>query len=346
MWRALKNFGVPGKIINLCKMTYDGYTCQVIHNNRLSDPFPIRSGVRQGCLLSPIIFLMVLDGVMRKVTSQRGGIQWGLTERLEDIDFADDLCLMAHKKTDITRKLEKLQVEGSRVGLKINMDKTKEMRLNSRNQEALMVGEKEIERVEQFQYLGSIISTTGGTEEDVSQRIRKAKGAYAQLTPIWRSQQLKRGTKLRIFETNVKSVLLYGCQTWKVTKTIAKKLQVFINRCLRGILRIHWPETITNEELWRRSNQCPVSETVKKRKYGWLGHTLRRAANSVSLQALEWNPQGSRKRGRPRMTWRRTIESELREEGKTWREVKNLAQNRVRWRAFVAALRPPRDYRT
>ena len=56
--------------------------------------------------------------------------------------------------------------------------------------------------------------------------------------------------KLRIFRSNVKSVLLYGSETWKVAKTIISKLQVFVNRCLRRILNIHWPEVISNEELF------------------------------------------------------------------------------------------------
>jgi hypothetical protein len=101
---------------------------------------------------------------------------------------------------------------------------------------------------------------------------------------------------------------------------------------------------ITNEELWRRAQISPIAETIKRRKYGWIGHTLRKEQNNISCQAfLEWNPQGSRRRGRPRMTWRRSVEKELQEEGKSWGEAKQMAQNHVRWRAFVVALRPPRD---
>lgn len=343
MWRALRYFGVPKKIIKIIQLIYEDYKCQIIHEGKLSEPFAIKTGVRQGCLLSPIIFLMVLDGVMRKVTRGTRGLKWGLTDRLEDIDFADDLCIMAHRKVDMEEKLKDLDKEGKKVGLKINQEKTKEMRVNGRDNQQLKLNGRVVERVEEFVYLGSTVSTTGGTDEDVAQRIRKAKGVFAQLASIWRSNQLRRNTKLRIFRTNVTSVLLYGCQTWKVTKTVSAKLQVFINRCLRRILNVRWPDTISNEELWRMAQTTPVTHIIKKRKYGWIGHTLRKASNNISRQALEWNPQGNRKRGRPRMTWRRSVEKELQEEGKSWGEAKRMAQNRVRWRAFVAALRPPRD---
>jgi hypothetical protein len=67
---------------------------------------------------------------------------------------------------------------------------------------------------------------------------------------------------------------------------------------------------------------------------GWLGHTLRRPPGEITKAALEWNLQGIR----PRTTWRRTILEEIRHQGKTWKEVKVLAKNRVRWRNFVRAL--------
>ena len=68
----------------------------------------------------------------------------------------------------------------------------------------------------------------------------------------------------------------------------------------RRILRIHWPEKITNIELWRKTNQRPIDEEIVRRRWGWLGHTLRKPTNNVTRQSLTWNPQGKRKRGRPR----------------------------------------------
>ena len=72
-------------------------------------------------------------------------------------------------------------------------------------------------------------------------------------------------TKVRFFNTNVKAVLLYGAETWRTTAATTKRVQVFINSCLRKILHIRWPDTIRNKELWERTNQLPAEEERKKR---------------------------------------------------------------------------------
>jgi hypothetical protein len=132
-----------------------------------------------------------------------------------------------------------------------------------------------------------------------------------------------------LFSNNIKAVLLSGCETWKNEKSIIAKLQVFINKCLRKILRIFWPDQITNKELWKCMKQPSIDLQIWKCKWGWLGHTLRKPSDVMARQALEWNPQGKRGRGRPRNTWRRTVLEESKGV-KTWTEIKTDAKNRVR----------------
>jgi hypothetical protein len=69
--------------------------------------------------------------------------------------------------------------------------------------------------------------------------------------------------------------VLYGCETWKTTQEI-KKLQTFVNRCLRNILSMWWPNIISNKELWETTQQIPISSEIKVRKCKWIGHTLRK----------------------------------------------------------------------
>jgi hypothetical protein len=114
-------------------------------------------------------------------------------------------------------------------------------------------------------------------------------------------------SKLRIFNTNVKAVLLYGCKTWKDSKSITDKLQVFINKCLRKIPRIFWLDQIMKKELWKCTKQPRTDLQIRKCKWGWLGHTLRKPSNDIARQALDWNPQGKQGRGRPSNTWQRTV---------------------------------------
>ena len=221
------------------------------------------------------------------------------------------------------------------IGHSINKDKSKILKINSTNTNAIILNGNQLEEVQSFTYLGSIIDQQGGTDADVKARIGKARAAFIQLNNIWKSRELSRNTKIRLFNSNVKSVLLYGAETWRMTKTTIRKLQAFTNSCLRRILQIRWPETISNTSLLERTGQASTEEEIRKRRWGWIGHTLRKPANNITRQALRWNPQGKRKRGRPRNTWRRDLEAEITKMGFSWNQIERMAQDRNGWRTVV-----------
>ena len=288
-------------------------------------------------MLSPLIFLVVLDEVTRAALDNRNrGVQWTLMETLEDLDFADDIVLMSHRLKDIQDKTNDLVKESKKVGLKVNIAKTKELRINNNSAEPIKINDEIVETVTNFTYLGSNVSKDGGCQKDVELRINKARCTFGRLRNVWRANNMELRLKLKIFNACVKSVLLYGCETWFVTNTIEAKLQTFVNRCLRNILGIWWPRLISNEELWKRTDQKSINLEIKKRKYGWIGHTLRKDTKEVCHQALEWNPQGSRRQGRPKATWRRTVLQEC--DKKSFGEMRSLAKNRVRWRRYTDSL--------
>jgi hypothetical protein len=189
------------------------------------------------------------------------------------------------------------------------------------------------------------VNKQGRTSEDVKSSVRKANDAFVQLYPLWRSRNISRRTKLRIFNSNVKSVLLYECETCKVIAGLTSTLHTFVNRCLRRILNVRWPDMISNEDLWETTGEIPTGNQIKQRKWRWIGHTLRKPDGANEKQALEWNPQGRRKRGRPRQTWKRSVLEEANEAGKTWGELRGLASSRVRWRKFIEALCSYRSYK-
>ena len=84
----------------------------------------------------------------------------------------------------------------------------------------------------------------------------------------------------------------------------------------------YWPEVISNKDLWIRTGQEPNITTIKRRRWKWIGHTLRKGERNIARHAMDWNPQGTPKRGRPRTTWRRSIQKDLKEINMTWCEAK------------------------
>ena len=180
-----------------------------------------------------------MDGVLRRaLDGKKRGLTWRLQESLEDMEYADDFCLVSHKCEHICRKLDDLWKESKKAGLEINSSKTKEIRVNTIVKQGVKLNGEDIKRSSDFCYLGSIIAENGGTSREVSARIQKARGSFSKLRRVWLSKLLQKDTKIMIFNASVKSILLYGCETWLVTKEIQRKIQTFVNRCLRYILRI------------------------------------------------------------------------------------------------------------
>ena len=136
--------------------------------------------------------------------------------------------------------------------MNIHRGKSKVLKVNTASTIPITLEGTILEEVESFTYLGSIIDIQGGTDADIKARIGKARVAFNQMKKVWSCSNLTLKTKVRIFNTTVKPVLMYGAETWRTTAAGSKKLQTFISSCLRKILRIRWPKVITNEELWRR----------------------------------------------------------------------------------------------
>ena len=105
-----------------------------------------------------------------------------------------------------------------------------------------------------------------------------------------------------------------------------------MNRCLRYILRIWWPKIISNKDLWKVTRQEDTNVEIRKRKFRWIGHTLRKEDGEIPKSALFWNPQRNRKRGRPTNSWRRSV---IKEAGRRWNELRFLAADRRKWKGLT-----------
>ena len=178
---------MPAKVVTILRALYEGFSTQVhvAHNGQRTQPLKMRTGVRQGCLLSPLLFLVALDWVTRTAFDRRRGIQWTFTTSLEDLDFAEDLALLSHRIQDMRDKTRALGVQGAKIDLKINATKTNLMRICTKRDDGVSVVGGRIEEVDEFTYLGSIVSKKGGTDKDIQAQIGKARQAFAMLRPIW-----------------------------------------------------------------------------------------------------------------------------------------------------------------
>jgi hypothetical protein len=145
----------------------------------------VTTAVREECVLSPTLFLLVLDKVMNKVVEGRKrGIQWRMMKRLEDLDFADDTHSLVQRWSDTETKLKKLDKEPGKVGFKINKFKTKEMRVKPSMNLVLTTNGRDAEQMKSFTHSGSIITTDCGALENVHSHIKKTNGPFMPLYPV------------------------------------------------------------------------------------------------------------------------------------------------------------------
>ena len=202
LWKILRAYGLPNKIVRLISSFYDHFECSIILGNSVSDTFEIKSGVQQGCILSPILFLIVLDWVQRRTTSDKErGIQWTLFSKLEDFDFADDLAEISPRADLLQEKTDRLSSFARKTGISINTTKTKIMHLNSLREPNIFIDGVVLENVDEFTYLGSVISTDNAAGKDIKARLAKAQGAFSQLTTIWKSNQYSLKTMIRLYNS-------------------------------------------------------------------------------------------------------------------------------------------------
>ena len=188
---------------------------------------------------------------------------------LEDLDFADDIALLSHRFQQIQEKTTRLETIAAGTGLRINGTKPKMMRIKNENVNGVSLMSEPIKEVSEFTYLGSVLSKTGGTEEDVKLKLGRVRVAFRMMDKVWTSNVYSRRTKLRLFNSNAKQLLLYGSETWRSTKALTNKIQVFINRSLR-ILGIRWYNKMSNVELWKATDQ-ESAEVLLKRRWTWIG---------------------------------------------------------------------------
>jgi hypothetical protein len=120
----------------------------------------------------------------------------------------------------------------------------------------------------------------------VRRRVAMASTQFKRLTNIWQNRNISRKTKTSLFKSLVLSVLLYGCETWKLTKGEERKLDIFQTKCLRKICKIRWQQHISNKLVLDMTEVEKISEVLRRRRWNWVEHVLRKDRASGCAMAL------------------------------------------------------------
>ena len=208
---------IPEKYIKVICAMYENNAVKV--GNEVSNWFCIKSGVNQGCVLFPFTWIILMNFVLRSTGKQLKTTQSNGEEKREDLDYADDWSILDKSVSKMNEFLEVLRIQGVKICLKINVKKTKSLRLGISEDEKVTLGNEKIYQVGSFTYLGSIISKVGESSDDIKSRIAKAQGVFSQLKKVWKNRKISLQTKIRILEATVMTVVKYGSEAWALRKS-------------------------------------------------------------------------------------------------------------------------------
>ena len=130
---AAYQYGIPEKLIVMVYLFYNNFMCSVEHDKVHSEWLRIESGVRQGCVMSGFLFLLVIDWTMTVSTIRRCSINWGRFQVPEDLDYADDLALLSATNKQLQLKTNELVRVSAKAGLQVNIKEVKSNQCCSRN---------------------------------------------------------------------------------------------------------------------------------------------------------------------------------------------------------------------
>jgi len=345
MFSILRHYGIPEVMVSAIKVLYDNSRSAVMADGNISDPFQVSTGVLQGDVLAPFLFIILIDYLMKTATADTdsGIVTHPRQSRrhpakiLNDLDFADDIALLESSILRAQAQLSRTATAAEHLGLIISVPKTEYMTVNCNSQPPLQVYGEPIKHVSNFKYLGSMMASSSS---DLTRRKALAWTAFWKLERLWRSPEISITTKIRLFNTTCVTVLLYGCESWVISSDMENKINAFATSCYRIMLNIKRIDRVSNAQIYATTGTEPLIILVRQRQLRFLGHILRMPDEEpCKIYALYVPPHGKRRPGRQRTSYLSYTQKLLGDTENVLPQdaIASLAMNRGAWRKFVVA---------
>ncbi|CAF1534892.1 unnamed protein product [Adineta ricciae] len=325
LWNVLKEYGIRNQLLSAIQSLYKNCQSCVRINGSKSDYFQVQVGLRQGCVLSPLLFVIYMDKISRTSASSTC-VQIG-NVKVDSLLFADDIARLATSENNLQMALNKFDKVCLDYGMKISEKKT----------EVMMIS-----RDISFKYLGVQFSSDGRQEGEIDRRIGASSGV---LRTLYRSvvtkTELSKKTKIAIFKSVYRPTLIYGHEHWVLTEKLRSRIQAAEMRFLRRISGLTIRDKIRSTNIRESLQVEPLLQHIERSQLRWLGHVIRMPHNRLPYQVFEAKPIGRRPVGRPRTSWRKYMEKLCLERlNLRWPAVQQAATDRIRWKQLLNALIP------
>ena len=317
LFQALREIGINEGYVCILEDIYTDATSRIHLDSDVSEIVKISRGVRQGDTLSPKVFTAAMEAIFNKLPLDERGINVD-GEQLTDLRFADDVALTTSTVKDMETQLNDLNKGSKKVGLRMHKGKTKYM-ANFSTDEKITIEDQEIERVEEYKYLGQTLRLKDCSKEEIMRRIKAGWSCFGRHKDILCNKNIPMSLRRKVYNQCVLPTMMYGSETWSLTKYSEAKLQSAQRAMERQMLNISLRNKVRCTTIRQQTGVADILRKIKQSKWRWAGHVARRNDNRWTKRLLEWQPRiGKRRRGRQKRRWRDDITSYI---GTTWARV-------------------------
>ena len=357
IWWAMRKLGIEEWLVRVVQSMYENVSSRVRVGESYSDAFGVKVGVHQGSVLSPLLFIIVMEALSREFHTDR---PWELL-------YADDLVVIAESVEELLEKLKKWKTAMEKRGLRVNMGKTKLLvsghnlnvmkrsgkypcgvcltgvgansiycsgcsywvhkkcsgisgslrenpeyrcsrcqgtarQIDGRPITEVQLGEDKLDVVPDFCYLGDMISASGGCDLAAITRCKCAWGKFRQLLPLLANRHIPHVVRGRVYSACVRSVMLYGSETWATTVDTISRLRRNDRAMLRWMCNVKVNDKINSDSILSKLGLQDIETILRTNRLRWFGHVERSAGWINHVRNLEVQSQKKRP-GRPKLTW-------------------------------------------
>uniref|UniRef100_A0A4W2ECW7 RNA-directed DNA polymerase n=1 Tax=Bos indicus x Bos taurus TaxID=30522 RepID=A0A4W2ECW7_BOBOX len=293
LWKILKKVGIPDHLTCLLRNLYAGQEATVRTGHGTTGWFQIGKGEHQGCILSPCLFNIYAEYIMRNAGLEEAQAGIKIARRnINNLRYADDTTLMAESQEELKSLLMKAKEESEKVVLKLNIQKTKIVASSP-----ILSWKIDGETVADLIFGGSKITADGDCSHEIKRRSLLGRKVMTNLDNILKSRDITLPTKFHLVKAMVFPVVTCGCESWPVKKAECRRIDAFELWCWRRFLRPPWTARRSNQSILKEiSPGCSLEGLMLKLKLQYFGHLMRRA-DSFEKTVMLGKIEGRRREG-------------------------------------------------
>jgi hypothetical protein len=233
----------------------------------------IGRGVRQGCCLSLILFNVYSENPTKEAPEGFGDFKIG-EQVIHTVKYADELVLLAKEETVLQGMIDRLIEIGRCYGMEMNVEKTNVMRISRQPYPVkIRIDQKQLENVEYFDYLGSMITSDARCTSGIKSRIAIAKAAFNKKKILFTSK-LDLNLRKKLVKHYIWSITSYGTEMWILQKVDQKYLESFEMWCWKRMEKISWIDHVRKEEVSHRVKDMNILQKIERKKANLIGYIL------------------------------------------------------------------------